>query len=107
MSKNEKQARRAVSLALMGRESIESAIEQLDVKLEAVRSGCVDFDLGEALLKMELRMFQLVLQLERFEREVAQPAEELHRRTITEDLDSSVRFSDSSGEIRTNVSIRP
>ena len=99
----EKRSRRAMRLARMGRKAIEASIEELNVKIEAVKSGCVDFDLGEALIKLELRLLNLVRELERFEREVSQPAEELHRRTTS--APTSVRFSDSSADFRTNPGI--
>ncbi len=81
--------------------AIEGAIEDLQQQIDAVRTGCVDFDLGNVLAKTEVRLLQMLRELERFEREVTQPAEELRAQR------SSVRFSDSSADFRTNVATAP
>jgi hypothetical protein len=82
----QKRAETALELARRGREAIEILIQDMHLKLEVVRSGCVDFDLGEALMKTELSLLHLLRHLEEFERDVLQPAEELHRSVCPSDI---------------------
>ncbi len=78
----QKRAEKAVEIADAGRRAIEDAIEGLNSQLDALRSGCVDVELGDALVRTEVRVMRLIAELERFERDVTQPAEELHRMAV-------------------------
>jgi hypothetical protein len=77
----QRRSEHALALAQRGRIAIERSIEEQHELLEAVRTGCPDVDLGPVLIDAELRLLHLLRELERFEREVHQPAEEVHRFT--------------------------
>jgi len=90
----------ALELAYRGRAAIEDSISVVHGQLEALRSGCVDLDLEDVLIATELSLLNHLRQLERFERDVAQPAEQLY-------LDATFRLQAFEDQLARKRSERP